>query len=137
MTREETKEAAEVMIAFANGKKIEKGDIHYGGVIWVKVTEPDWNWYANPHLYRIAPDQEEPKEKHYRPYTREEFIEEMRKHDGFIKKIENDKTYGSVIVVIGYFRIHLELYGGITYQKLLERFVWSDDGTPCGKEVTK
>lgn len=142
MTQEETKEAIKVMQAFADGKKVQfyKKNINK----WVICGYPRWDWSLSK--YRIAPDQEEPKEnpkenpkeKHYRPYTMEEFVKEKHKHDGFIKEIGNYKTYGVIIAGIGNFCIHLERYGAfITYQELFKRFVWSDDETPCGKEVTE
>lgn len=53
MTREKAREAAEVMLAFANGEKIEQYD-NYGGK-WSEVKRSccDFNWSKNG--YRIKP----------------------------------------------------------------------------------
>lgn len=77
MTREEAKKAAEVMSAFAEGKKIEykvrEGDE------WRPINELDtplFDW--NSTEYRIK------KEPTYRPFTNaQECWEEMHKHSDF------------------------------------------------------
>ena len=53
MTREEARKAAEVMLAYANGEKIEQYD-NYGGK-WSEVKRSccDFNWLKN--AYRIKP----------------------------------------------------------------------------------
>lgn len=53
MTREKAREAAEVMLAYANGEKIEQYD-NYGGK-WSEVKRSccDFNWSKNG--YRIKP----------------------------------------------------------------------------------
>lgn len=73
MTREEIKKAAEVMLAYVDGKKIECG---CSSGLWVEVDPPAFNWAENN--YRIKP---EPK---YRPFrTQEECWNEMHKHPDF------------------------------------------------------
>lgn len=73
MTREEIKKAAEVMLAYVDGKKIECG---CSSGLWVEVDPPAFNWAENN--YRIKP---EPK---YRPFkTAEECWNEMLKHEPF------------------------------------------------------
>ena len=73
MTREETREAVKVMVAYANGKEIQYLDDNNK---WIDTPNPvfDWSRWA----YRIKP---EPK---YRPFkTQEECWEEMHKHPDF------------------------------------------------------
>lgn len=138
MTREGTKELIKVMQAFAEGKKIQCKEI---AAIedYYDVEYPDWDWYT--YEYRIAPDQEELKEKHYLPYTMEEFVEEMRKHDGFVRQnhsITCVENYGLFVSDIASNSISFGDYSKrITFNILLEHYVWSDDLTPCGKEVTE
>ena len=76
MTIEEIKEAAKVMEAYANGKKIQCNDNHLGNGEWVTTDNPSFNW--DKYAYRIKP---EPK---YRPFkTQEECWQEMLKHQPF------------------------------------------------------
>lgn len=73
MTTEETREAAKVMEAYANGKKIQCNDNRLGNGEWVTTDNPSFNW--DKYAYRIKP---EPK---YRPFkTQEECWNEMLKH---------------------------------------------------------
>lgn len=134
MTREETKDAIRVMQAFADGKRIEFYDMD--SKCWASMDNypPVWDWFNTK--YRIAHDQEEPKEKHYRPYTMEEFVKDMHKHDGFVNT-RDDNVYGYFVCYVG--RSEILVNGAfIQYTTLLEKgYVWSDDGTPCGKEVTE
>ena len=56
MTREETKKAAETMLAHAEGKEIEILVYDYNGrKEWGDCKNPDWNW--DSHDYRIKPQQ--------------------------------------------------------------------------------
>ena len=76
MTREEIKEAAKVMEAYANGKKIQCNDNHLGNGEWVTTDNPSFNW--DKYAYRIKP------ESKYRPFkTQEECWNEMLKHQPF------------------------------------------------------
>ena len=76
MTREELKEAAKVMEAYANGKKIQCNDNHLGNGEWVTTDNPSFNW--DKYAYRIKP---EPK---YRPFkSQEECWNEIMKHQPF------------------------------------------------------
>lgn len=144
MTREETAEAIKVMEAYRDGKKIEICEKENN--VWVEILlQPCWDWYHN--RYRIASNQEqtdqEPKEKHYRPYTMEEFVENMHKHDEFVRN-KNSESYGSKIICVnlnsviccdGFTNRHVNY--STDYNWLCSYFVWSNDGTPCGKEVMK
>lgn len=76
MTTEEIREAAKVMEAYANGKKIQCNDNRLGNGEWVTTDNPSFNW--DKYMYRIKP---EPK---YRPFkTQEECWNEMLKHQPF------------------------------------------------------
>lgn len=73
MTTEETRDAAKVMEAYANGKKIQYLNDDNE---WVDTSLPLFNWAK--HFYRVKP---EPK---YRPFkSQEECWEEMHKHPDF------------------------------------------------------
>ena len=73
MTKEEIREAAKVMEAYANGKKIQYLDEYNK---WIDATNPSFNW--SNYIFRIKP---EPK---YRPFkTQEECWNEMLKHQPF------------------------------------------------------
>ena len=70
MTIEEIKEAAKVMEAYANGKKIQylNGDNE-----WIDTPNPFFDWHN--YVYRIKPGLK------YRPFeTQEECWNEMLKH---------------------------------------------------------
>ena len=73
MTTEEIREAAKVMEAYANGKKIQYLDNNNK---WIDAHNPVFDWYN--YDYRIKP---EPK---YRPFkSQEECWNEMLKHQPF------------------------------------------------------
>ena len=73
MTREEIKEAAKVMEAYADGKKVQKQDING---LWIDCDDPMFDWAS--FNYRIKPG---PK---YGPFeTQEECWNEMLKHQPF------------------------------------------------------
>ena len=73
MTTEEIRDAAKVMEAYANGKKIQYLDEYNK---WIDATNPSFNW--SNYIYRIKP---EPK---YRPFkNQEECWNEMHKHSNF------------------------------------------------------
>lgn len=130
MTIEAAKEAIKVMQAFVDGKEIEYSFKGLKG--WIPLHNSTLAFDFISRNYRIAPKQEEPKVRHYRPYTMEEFVQEMHKHDGFVK-IKDSTGYGSLITFIDV-DIIISI-NRFSYQELLDDFVWSDDGTPCGKEV--
>lgn len=76
MTTEEIREAAKVMEAYANGKKIQCNDNRLGNGEWVTTDNPSFNW--DKYMYRIKP---EPK---YRPFkNQEECWQEMEDHYPF------------------------------------------------------
>ena len=85
MTREEARKAAEVMMAYADGKEIES-KLKAEGRSWCRLDEPWFNWCRVD--YRIK------KEPTYRPFkNKEECWNEMQKHQpfGWVKnKIDGD-----------------------------------------------
>ena len=74
MTREEARKAAEVILAYADGKEIE----YKNGALkdWSITSVPTFNWGSND--YRIKPQSK------YRPFKdAEECWQEMQKHQPF------------------------------------------------------
>lgn len=89
MTREEARQAAEVMMAYAEGKEIElNGRSSCGCQMWEETSDPTFNWYD--FMYRTKTKQK------YRPFkTREECWKEMMKHQpfGWVKEISSEMIY--------------------------------------------
>ena len=88
MLIEELKEAAKVMEAYANGKKIQCNYNCQDNEGWVDTDNPSFNW--DKYAYRIKP---EPK---YRPFkTQEECWNEMLKHQpfGWIRNNDTQRLY--------------------------------------------
>lgn len=52
MTREDARKAAEIMMAYANGKDLQVSE--KGKVDWCFVSSPSFNWWVNE--YRVAPE---------------------------------------------------------------------------------
>lgn len=74
MTREETRKAAEVMLAYADGKDLQI--CGQGSNKWTDVVIPVFNWELNS--YRVKP------EPRYRSFKNtEECFDEMKKHGPF------------------------------------------------------
>ena len=127
MTREEIKKAAEVMLAYVDGKKIECG---CSSGLWVEVDPPAFNWAENN--YRIKP---EPK---YRPFkTAEECWEEMLKHEpfGFLSNTD-EPDYFSICRVFeekGKPKITFASnpYSDFDTTKVFDKYQFAD-GTPFG-----
>lgn len=112
MTREEARKAAEVMLAYAEGKEIEGLHSSDG---WIILEEPLFNWDRTE--YRIKP------EPTYRPFKdKEECWNEMQKHQpfGWVKGI-NDNTYRSI----------LSINDSGFYKDTFDEFTFAD-GTPFG-----
>ena len=130
MTLQEIREAAKVMEAYANGKKIQCNDNHLGNGEWVTTDNPSFNW--DKYAYRIKP---EPK---YRPFmTQKECWQEMHKHPdfGWIK----GKVTGEYKQVIRVFGCKTELIFNISYnspadyspEMMFSSYTFTDD-TPFG-----
>ena len=89
MTREETKKAAETMLAHAEGKEIEILVYDYNGrKEWGDCKNPDWNW--DSHDYRIKPQQVSI------PATEEE-LERINRKTVWIKNKRNPDCMGHVL----------------------------------------
>ena len=130
MTVQEIREAAKIMEAYANGKKIQCNDNHLGNGEWVTTDNPSFNW--DKCAYRIKP---EPK---YRPFkSQEECWQEMHKHPdfGWIK----GKVTGEYKQVIRVFGCKTELIFNISYnspadyspEMMFSSYTFTD-GTPFG-----
>ncbi len=90
MTKEDARKAAEVMLAYADGKEIEQ---KWDGQ-WVKNKKPKFNWGFDN--YRIKP------QPTYRPFkTAEECWQEMQKHQplGWIK-MKGESNYSCIVEVL-------------------------------------
>lgn len=87
MTRDEARKAAEIMLAYADGEKIEYRP-ESSDDMWLPATAPCFDW--NSTDYRIK------KEPTYRPFKDvEECWNEMQKHQpfGWLKGINRDTYY--------------------------------------------
>ena len=127
MTIKEIRDAAKVMEAYANGKKIQFLDEYNN---WIDVTNPTFNWSI--YIYRVKP---EPK---YRPFkNQEECWNEMHKHPnfGWIK----GNTTGEYKQIVRIYNYKSELIFNIGYngsadyssETLFNSYTFAD-GTPFG-----
>ena len=133
MTREKIKEAAEVMLAFTEGKAIQyrRRDSNDRWLNWINDCAPSFDWLARE--YRIKP------EPQYRPFkTQEECWNEMLKHHPF--GWVTDKCKYVHIVCVRQSNIEFNpdtddniLYSCImTFSDVLEQGYTFTDGTPFG-----
>ena len=112
MTTEEIKEAAKVMEAYANGKKIQYLNDDNE---WIDAPNPLFDW--DNCVYRIKP------EDTYRPFkTQEECWNEMHKHPDFGWVKDKEK--------LSYYPIQ-EVSDTNHYRNLLNDYEFTD-GTPFG-----
>ena len=119
MTIEEIKEAAKVMEAYANGKKIQylNGDNE-----WIDTPNPFFDWHN--YVYRIKPG------LRYRPFeTKEECWNEMHKHldFGWLREKESGYLFNTMAV----FNSIKIKEGDYDYPLVFKRFEFLD-GTPFG-----
>ena len=123
MTKEEIKEAAKVMEAYANGKKIQCNDNHLCNGEWVTTDNPSFNW--DKYAYRIK---SQPK---YRPFkSQEECREEMHKHPDFGWIIAKDSKIMYHIYVIGIGHVLIDSIS-ISFPETFAEYEFTD-GTPFG-----
>ena len=129
MNRSEAREAAEVMLAYADGKEIEFTGLDEE--VWVDVDKPAFNWYNNISRYRIKPEQK------YRPFKNsEECWQEMQKHTpfGWIQDKDNS-SFKQYILSVDKDGVMISDYDDgtmfLTYESLLG-FCTFVDGTPLG-----
>ena len=127
MTVQEIREAAKVMEAYANGKKIQYLNDDNE---WIDAPNPLFDW--DNRVYRIKP------EDTYRPFkTQEECWNEMHKHPdfGWIKgKVTGE--YKQVIRVFGYgteliFNISYNSPADYSPEMMFDSYTFTD-GTPFG-----
>ena len=125
MTREEARKAAEVMLAYANGKQIEY-KVH-GADEWRPINELDtplFDW--NSTKYRIKP------ESTYRPFKdRDECWAEMQKHQPFGWVMEKKTNVYYSIVALNNVHPYFSNDCGDDYEHLF-RYVVFADGKPFG-----
>ena len=132
MTREKIQEAAEVMLAFTEGKAIQyrRRDSNDRWLNWINDCAPSFDWLVME--YRIKP---EPK---YRPFkTQEECWNEMHKHPDF-GWVKSESALVSIIRID--YQLNEDLYftingtGGncaIHTDLMFEGYTFTD-GTPFG-----
>ena len=120
MTREEIKEAAKVMEAYADVKKVQKQDING---LWIDCDNPMFDWAS--FNYRIKPG---PK---YRPFkSQEECWNEMLKHQpfGWVKEISCEMLY----LINGISNESIVIMEDINSFKEAMNIYEFKDGTPFG-----
>ena len=129
MTVQEIIEAAKVMEAYANGKKIQYLN---DDNVWIDDPNPLFDW--DNCVYRIKP---QPK---YRPFeTQEECWNEMLKHQpfGWLKSIrKQEKVHiGRVFEVKDFALITLSINEGINNNSsyFFNEYTFAD-GTPFGRK---
>ena len=124
MTREEARQAAEVMMAYAEGKEIElNGRSSCGCQMWEETSDPTFNWYD--FMYRTKT---KPK---YRPFnTQEECWNEMMKHQpfGWVKEISSEMLY----LINGISDMSIVIMENIDSFKEAMNIYEFKDGTPFG-----
>ena len=128
MTVQEIREAAKVMEAYANGKKIQYLDNNNK---WIDIYNPSFDWYD--YAYRIKP---EPK---YRPFeSLEECWNEMLKHQPFgwlIEKVNKKEMVhiGRIYDIPNNAFITLSIDEGHNYSSghFFRTYTFAD-GTPFG-----
>lgn len=124
MTREEARKAAEVMLAYADGKDIEykRRDDN----LWCDVinNNPEFNW--NHNNYRIK------QEPTYRPFkNKEECWAEMQKHQPLGWVIRKDSNAHCYICLIFSEKAGFDEDYIYDYKYLCNNYTFAD-GTPFG-----
>lgn len=123
MTREEAKKAAEVMLAYTDGKNIEYYNKNLNK--WVEVNDPIFNWFCDN--YRIK------KEPTYRPFkNKEECWEEMQKHQP-LGWLYHDSRFINIANIYnkGIVYLYGEDFDSLDYTGSFEYLKFAD-GTPFG-----
>lgn len=124
MTREEARQAAEVMMAYAEGNEIElNGRSSCGCQMWKETSDPTFNWYD--FMYRTKT---KPK---YRPFnTQEECWNEMMKHQpfGWVKEISSEMLY----LINGISDMSIVIMEDISSFKEAMNIYEFNDGAPFG-----
>ena len=127
MTVQEIREAAKVMEAYVNGKKIQYLNDDNE---WIDTPNPFFDWHN--YVYRIKP------ESQYRPFeTKEECWNEMLKHQpfGWLKSIKKQEKVhiGRIFDTPDGVLITLSINEGLNYSSsyLFNKYTFAD-GTPFG-----
>lgn len=125
MTREESRKAAEVMLAYADGKEIEYSLELTSKTVWFSARTPVFNWGCGDYRIKQEPTYRIKPKPTYRPFKdKEECWAEMQKHQPFGWVMDkNTKDYQNLLIL-----------GGAGYELLFQHSVFVD-GTPFGIEV--
>lgn len=127
MTREDARKAAEIMMAYANGKDLQVSE--KGKVDWSLVSSPSFNWWA--FEYRVAP------EPRYRPFANsKECLEEMKKHEFFGWTINRHTGVSINLIKLEEnrcFACDVSIYD-LTYREMFSNYTFLD-GSPFGIKV--
>lgn len=132
MSREEARKAAEIMLAYANGKEIEYKNCmgHYQ-----EIRNPDFNWEGATDGYRIKIEPE------YRPFINaRECLLEMQKHQpyGRVKPIADDiktgRTHFSDVFSVNEEGVEIDDFDYYLFPEAMDTYTFAD-GTPFGKQV--
>lgn len=123
MTREEARNAAEVMLAYADGKEIESKARECKVYSWEDNSDPYFDWDCFEYRVKVEPK--------YRPYKdAEEAFAEAKKHGFWVKT--GDSHYCIAYIDKDVFILSYDEHIGSTYSfDNLYDFNWADDGTPC------
>lgn len=127
MTREDARKAAEVMLAYADGKKIEC--CYYKNGRWEETDSPEWDF--TEYFYRIK------SQPTYRPFkTAEECWNEMLKHQpfGWVKHKGFYITIADVMKSVIIFADNEN--EGYTFNEAFELCIFAD-GEPFGVKEDK
>lgn len=124
MTREKAKKAAEVMLAYADGKEIQYYDDCFK---WIDVNEPAFDWFKRE--YRI-------KQEPVVPFTFEDRNLFMGK---FVRLKNNYALKRKIYIVVSCSEEFVWVgnnHGGYGYDMFLQEFEF-ENGSPCGKIVVE
>ena len=124
MTREEARKAAEVMLAYADGKEIEWRSKSSG--CWESITTPSFGWDETD--YRIKP---KPK---YRPSKdAEECWQEMQKHQpfGWVRNKNTGDYKPMTLIGNGEYDYDIGVECGFDLERIFKSYTFAD-GEPFG-----
>lgn len=115
-----------IMKAYEDGKTIEGK--RYEETEWKSleyVEDYPFDFFSNE--YRIKP------ECKYRPYESvEEVLNEAKKHGFWV----HDKSLENILCIGSFNKNHDIIYvHGYSQTEILDKFVWCDDGSPCGVKI--
>lgn len=123
MTKEETKKAAEIMLAFTEGKEIECR-MKNNEAAWMPATSPCWDFKS--YCYRVKQD------CNYRPFkSADEAFQEAKKNGFWV--CDEEGNYRQICYIYNKgIEIANEYTSTYSFDDLFESFVWHDTKTPCG-----